>query len=141
MISNKTIKREQPIIDFYCKDIITYIKKQNSILDLQNNSRKSYKQILPNKYGQYLIIGQSIWDQYSPQNQWNQLWNNRFYSYSWLENNNILEMILHHTTVTNDHIRRWTNQKHLISPNCKLCDQIENINHLYVHCKRNKEIW
>ena len=73
MISNKTIKREQPIIDFYWKDIITYIKKQNSILDLQNNSRKSYKQILPNKYGQYLIIGQSIWDQYSPQNQWNQL--------------------------------------------------------------------
>ena len=73
MISNKTIKTEQPVFNFYYEDIITYIKKQNSILDLQNNSKKLYKEILQNEYSKYLIVGQSIWDQYYPQNPWNLL--------------------------------------------------------------------
>ena len=60
MISNKTITTEQPVINFYYEDIIPYIKKQNSILDLQNNSRTIYNQILQNEYSKYLIIGQSI---------------------------------------------------------------------------------
>ena len=50
-------------------------------------------------------------------------------------------MLLHYTTRTNDHIYRWTNQKHLKSPKCKLCEKIENIKHLYIDCKRNKNIW
>ena len=50
-------------------------------------------------------------------------------------------MILHYVTRTNDHEYRWTNQKHLKSPSCKPCDKTENINHLYIHCKRNKKIW
>ena len=52
-------------------------------------------------------------------------------------------MLIHYATRTNDRIYRWTNQKHLHckSPNCKLCDQIENINHLYIHSKRSKKIW
>ena len=45
-------------------------------------------------------------------------------------------MILHYATRTNDHIYRWTNQEQLKSPNCKLCDQIENINHLFIQCKK-----
>ena len=36
---------------------------------------------------------------------------------------------------------KWINQKHLKSPNCKLCDKTENITHLYIDCKRNKKIW
>ena len=47
-------------------------------------------------------------------------------------------MILHYAARTNDRIHRWTNQKHLKSPKYKLYDQIENINHLYIHCKREK---
>ena len=36
------------------------------MLDLQNNSKYIYKQILQNEYEKYLIIGQSIWNQHSP---------------------------------------------------------------------------
>ena len=50
-------------------------------------------------------------------------------------------MILHYATRTNNHIYRWTNQEHLKSPNCKLCDQIENINHLFIQCKKNLKTW
>ena len=44
MISNNTIKTEKPSIDFYYEDIVTYLKKQNTILELPKNSRKFYKQ-------------------------------------------------------------------------------------------------
>ena len=37
MISNNTIKTEKPHINFYYEDIITYLKKQNAILELPKN--------------------------------------------------------------------------------------------------------
>ena len=36
-------------------------------------------------------------------------------------------MLLHYATRTKDQIYRWTNQKHLKSPKCKLCEKTENI--------------
>ena len=48
-------------------------------------------------------------------------------------------MLLHYTTRTNEHIYRWTNQKHLKAPKCKHCENIENIERLYTDCKRNKK--
>ena len=48
---------------------------------------------------------------------------------------------MHYATRTNDQIFKWVNQKHLKSPNCKLCDKTENVTHLYIDCKRNKKIW
>ena len=74
-------------------------------------------------------------------NPWKQTWNNTFYSYCWPENNNILFMLLHFAARTNDHIYRWTNQKDLKNPHCKLCDKKEDIIHLFITCKRNKKIW
>ena len=81
-----------------------------------------------------------FWNQYLTQNPWNQLWKNTFYSYSRPENSNILYFLLHYATRTNDHMYRWTNQKHLKSPKCKLYEKTQNINHLYIECKRNKKI-
>ena len=79
MISKNFIKK-QPKIYFYYKDILNYIKKQKPIIfDLQNNSKTIYKQLIQNKYNNYLFIGQSIWNQYLTQNPWNQLWKNVFY--------------------------------------------------------------
>ena len=71
---------------------------------------------------------------------WNELWKNTFYSYIWPENN-ILYLLLHYATRTNDQIYKSTNQKHLESPNCKLCVKTENITHLYIDCKGNKKFW
>ena len=141
MISNNTIETEKRNINVYYEDIITYLRKQYAILELPKNSRKIYKQIIQNEYKHYIKIGQSHWNQYSPQTPWNELWKNTFYSYNWPENNNILYLLLHFATRTNDQIYRWTNQKYLKSPNCKLCDKTENITHLYIDCKRNKKIW
>ena len=42
---------------------------------------------------------------------------------------------------SHDQIYKWTNEKHLKSPNSKLSDKTENITHLYIDCKRNKKIW
>ena len=72
---------------------------------------------------------------------WNTIWKNAFFSYTWPENNNTLYILLHYATRTNDHIFRWTNQKHLKNPTCKYCKNIENIKHLFVECKRNRKIW
>ena len=125
-------------IEFYYEDIMDYIKKHKKILDLESNLINIYNEILKNEYQKYTILGQNIWNQYS-NNDWKQIWNNTFFSYCWPENNNILYMLLDYSARTNDHIYRWTNQKHLKNPNCKLCDEKEDIMHLYISCKRNKE--
>ena len=141
MMSNNTIKTEKPNINFYYEDIITYLKKQNTILELPKISRKICYEIIQDEYKHYIKIGQSHWNQYSPQIPWNDLSKNTFYSYNWSENNNILYLLLHIATRTNDQIYRSTNQKYLKSPCCKICDKTENITHLYTDCKRNKKIW
>ena len=66
---------------------------------------------------------------------------NTLNSYKCPENDNTLCTLLHYATRTNDHIYRWTNQKHLKSPKCKLCEKTENIKHLFIDCKRNRKIW
>ena len=118
----------------------TMLKKQNTILELPKKPQKIYRQIIKNKHKHCIKIEQLHWNQYSPQFSWNDLWKNTFYSYNGSETNNILYLLLHFATRTNDQIYRWTNQNHLKSPNCKLCDKTENITHLYNECKRNKKI-
>ena len=140
MISNNTIKTEKQNINFYYEDIITYLKKQNTTLELTKNSRKIYKQIMQKEYKHYIKIGQSIWNQYSPQIPWNELWKSTIYSYNWPENNNMLYLLFHCVSRTNHQIYKWTNQKHLKSPNCKLCNKTENITHLYIDCKKQKNL-
>ena len=141
MISNNTIKTEKPYINFYYEDIITYLKKQNAILELPKNSRKIYKQIIQNEYKHHIKIRLTIWNQYSPQIPQNELWKNAFYSYNWPEKNNILNLLLHYATRANDQVYKQTNQKYLKSPNCKLCNKTENITHLYIDQKRHKKNW
>ena len=84
-------------------------------------------------------MGQSHWNQYSPQISSNDLWKNTFYSYSWPENN-IFYFLLDFASKTNDQIYRWTNEKHLKFPNRKLCDKTENLTHLYTDSKKQKNL-
>ena len=141
LISNNILKTDQPRITFYFKDIITFIKKHPSILDVQQKSTTLYQEIIKLEYDSYTIIGQSVWDQYLPQIPWKAVWKNTFTLHTWPENNNTLYTLLHYATRTNDHIYRWTIQKHLKSPKCKLCKKTENIKHLFIDCKRNRKIW
>ena len=78
LISNNTLKTDQPEITFYVEDIITLTKKHHSILDTQRNSKILYQEILKLEYNQYNIRGQSIWNQYLPQNPWNAIWKKNF---------------------------------------------------------------
>ena len=104
MISNNTLKADQPKINFYYEDIITYIKKYPSILNNPKNSKIIYQNILQKKYQHYNKIGQSIWNQHAPHIPWNLIRKNTFYSYTWPENNNIIYTLLHYAARTNDHI-------------------------------------
>ena len=70
LISNNILKTDQPRITFYFKDIITFIKKHPSILDVQQKSTTLYQEIIKLEYDSYTIIGQSVWDQYLPQIPW-----------------------------------------------------------------------
>ena len=82
MILNNRIKTEKPNINFYYEDIIAYLKKQNTILELPKISRKICYEIIQDEYKHYIKIGQSHWNQYSPQIPWNDLSKNTFYSYN-----------------------------------------------------------
>ena len=53
MIYNKTLKTDQPQINFYSEDIITYIKKHHLILNIQRNSKAIYQEIIKNEYDTY----------------------------------------------------------------------------------------
>ena len=68
MITNKYLKTKQPQITFYYNDTLTYIKKHNKILNFKNNSKIIHTKIIQNEYDKYLIIGQSIWNQYIQNN-------------------------------------------------------------------------
>ena len=124
LISNNTLKTDQPVSTFYVEDIITLTKKHHPILDTKRNSKILYQEIIKLEYNQYNIRGQSIWNQYLPQNPWNAIWKKTFYSYTWPEKNNILYMLLHYAARTNDHIYRWTNPKHLKSKKYGLISKI-----------------
>ena len=50
MISNNTIKTEKPNINFYCEDIITYLKKQNAILELPKNLQTNHTKRIQTLY-------------------------------------------------------------------------------------------
>ena len=82
LISNNTLKTDQPCITFNVEDIITFIKKHCSIINTQRNSKTLYQEIIRLEYDKYNIIGQSIWDQFLPQIPWNKIWKNTFSSYS-----------------------------------------------------------
>ena len=98
----------------------------------QRKSKTHYQEIIKLEYKTYNIIGQSIWDQHLTHIPWKEaVWKNTFISYTWPENNNTLYILLHYATRTNDHIFRWTNQKHLKTPKWKLCKNTENIQHLF----------
>ena len=141
LIFNNILKTDYPKITFHNKDIITFIKKHPSILDVQRKPKTLYQEIIKLEYQTYNILGQSIWNQHLSQIPWNAIWKKTLSSYTWPENNIILYILLHYATRTNDHIFRWTNQKHLKNPTCKYCKNIENIKHIFVECKRNRKIW
>ena len=56
MISNNTIKTEKPNINFYYEDIITYLRKQNAILELPKNSQKIYKRIIQKELEKHILF-------------------------------------------------------------------------------------
>ena len=49
MITNKNSETKQPQITCNYNDIPTYIKKHNTILNLQHNSKIIYKQMIQNE--------------------------------------------------------------------------------------------
>ena len=46
MISNNTLKMDQPEINLYFEDIITFIKKHHLILNTQRDSKIIYREII-----------------------------------------------------------------------------------------------
>ena len=53
LISNNILKTDQPRITFYFKDIITFIKKHPSILDIQRKSKTLYQEIIKLEHDSY----------------------------------------------------------------------------------------
>ena len=133
----KTINRNKP---FYYKDIIYYIKHENTkIQKIQNPITKNiYKEILQHGSKQHNIAGETLWKKRIPKLDFQKIWKNTYVSYAEPFCTDLHYKILHYSTKTNEYMHKCT---YHIKPNCDYCKQIEDKIHLFHKCPRISRIW
>ena len=133
----KTINRNKP---FYYKDLIYYIKHENTkIQKIQNPITKNiYKEILQHGSKQHNIAGETLWKKRIPKLDFQKIWKNIYVSYAEPFCTDLHYKILHYSTKTNEYMHKCT---YHIKPNCDYCKQIEDNIHLFHKCPRISRIW
>ena len=75
----KTTNKEAP---FYYKDLVQYIKYQNTnITKLKNETKIIYKNILQQGLQNHVIYGETMWKNKIPNLDFTKIWTNSYYSY------------------------------------------------------------
>ena len=133
----KTINNNKP---FYYKDIIYYIKTENTkIQKIQNLTTKNiYKEILQHGSKQHRVAGETLWKKLIPNLDFKKIWKNTYISYAEPFCEDLHFKILHYSTKTNEYMHKCT---HDIKPNCDYCKQVESNIHLFPTCPRINQIW
>ena len=140
LISNNILKTDQPRITFYFKDIITFIKKHPSILDIQRKSKTLYQEIIKLEHDSYnrpIYLG-SVFTTNSMERSMEK----------------ILLPHIHGQKITAFYTHYYTMQIELTTtsidgrikntlktPKCKVCEKTENIKHVFIDRKGNRKIW
>ena len=133
----KTINNNKP---FYDKNIIYYIKTENTeIQKIQNPTTKYiYKEILQNGSKQYQVAGEKLWKKLIPNLDFQKIWKNPYISYAEPFCADLHFKILHYSIKTNEYMHKCTRD---VKPNCDYYRQIENNIHLFITCPRIRQIW
>ena len=133
----KTINDNKP---FYYKDIIYYIKNENTkIQKIQNPTTKNiYKEIIEHGSKQYKVAGEMLWKKLIPNLDFQKIWKNTYISYAEPFCTDLHFKILHYSTKSNEYMHKCA---HDVKPKCDYCKQIENNIHLFATCPRINQIW
>ena len=76
----KTTNKEAP---FYYKDLVQYIKYQNTnITKLKNETKIIYKNILQQRSQNHVLYGETMWKNEIPNLEFTKIWAITYYSYS-----------------------------------------------------------
>ena len=112
----KTTNKESP---FYYKDLVQYIKYQNTnITKLKNETKITYKNILHQGSQNYVVYGETTWKNEMPNLDFTKIWTNTNYSYTKTHTSDLLYRLLHYVTATNKYI--FTISRDKKKPNTKL---------------------
>ena len=136
---SKTINQKNP---FYYQDLIIYIKTQNPrILNLKNETKIIYKDILQKESQNYATAGEIQWKNTFPCLDFSKIWKNIYLSYGPPHTTDTLYRLLHHSLKTNQYTYKCSGDKTNLSPNCDFCNKTEDLLHLFTTCNRIKNIW
>ena len=103
----KTTKKEAP---FYYKDLVQYIKYQNTnITKLKNETKIIYKNILQQGSQNHVIYRETMWKNEIPDLDFTKIWTNTYYSYSQPHTSDLLYR--HYITTTNRYTFKTSRDK------------------------------
>ena len=135
----KTTNKEAP---FYYKDLVQYIKYQNTnITKLKNETKIIYKNILQQGSQNHVIYGETMWKNEIPDLDFTKIWTNTYYSYSQPHTSDLLYRLLHYVTTTNRYTFKISRDKKNLTLNCDFCNMTEDNLHLFTKCNRIQNIW
>ena len=101
--SNNTLKTTKTA-PFYCRELIYYIKSQNTnIPNLKNETKTIYKNNLGKCSQDHIIYGEQKWKE-KTNLDFTKIWKNTCFSYSQPHTKDLLYKLLHYAIKTNNFI-------------------------------------
>jgi len=143
LMDNRKIKTSIGDPPNHHKDLIDHItQNQQDLLNQTPNTKKLYTKILEKQNEGHNIKGEQSWNNITnKQLDWKHIWTNTFNTYCQPIENDTLYKILHHCLRTNKFIATWKMYANRVSPNCKYCNLLEDIKHIFTDCDKIKPVW
>ena len=131
-LKNNKITKTNKMPPFYYRDLIHYIKTQNSnIPNLQNKTKIIYKNIIEKDSQNDNIFGGKKWKERITNFNFNQIWKNTYFSHSHTYAKDLLFKFVHHAIKTNNFIYKISRDKAGLTPNCEHCHDVKDNIHLF----------
>ena len=120
---------------------ILYKDKLQS-LNSQINTKKLYLIIMTEKYANYEIFAETLWNStYKREIPWNRLWIHNFASYTTGKRHDVLFKLMHNCLPTKVRLKKNHHNRGNYSEKCKYCKKAENTLHIFARCKIAQKIW
>ena len=141
-IKGSNIIKTNKMPPFYYRDLIHYIKTQNSnISNLQNKTKIIYKNILEKGSQNHNIYGEKKLKDEIKNLNFKNIWANTYFSYTQPYAKDLLYKFLHYAIKTNNFVFTISRDKTGLTPTCDYCNIKEDNTHLFTTCTRVKKIW
>ena len=141
-LKGNNIIKTNKIAPFYYRDLIHYIKTQNSnIPNLQNKTKMIYKSILEKGSENHNILGEKKWKDEIKNLDFKKIWTNTYFFIYQPYAKGLLSKFLNYATKTNKFVFSISRDKTGLTPTCDYCNIKEDNIHLFTTCTRVKKIW